>query len=301
MKNWCTISPVKYSDPFRHLKVPFRFANGVILDEIPDWLRQPKFTDNLSFAHRAFINSARYALCVHYDAPDLGTLDPSWSGKDKRSIQDARHEAINLANVAIWLSNPCSFGFDVVFHIDEFQTTKNLRLTYQVRDLEPHIQYYRTYLQQTDLSTAKLLHSRIFKVKRNSSIWIGLYTLWNALREPEWGTRYTLFWIGLESLFGPEDGKEITFRLSQRVAFFLGKSRKERLEKFQKAKELYTWRSKVVHGLRLSKLIGSKSIQVSFDTEMLLRESLVKILRSRRLIEEFTSRREQFLDSLAFK
>jgi hypothetical protein len=300
-ENWCTIAPVKYRDPFQYLHTSFRFSRGVVLDTIPAWLRQPKFMDNLGFVQKDFINRARYALFVMYKAKDLETPDPNWRGKETRSIQDANHEAINMANVAIWLSNPCAFGFDVIFHIDDFQSTKNLRSLQHVRDLESHLKYHKTYLHQNDLKLAKQLHARMFTVPRNSAVWIGLYTLWNALREPEWATRYTLFWIGLEALFGPEDAKEITFRISQRIGFFLGKNRSNALDIFQRTKKLYAWRSKVVHGLRLAKLKDEESIEVSYDTEILLKNSLVKILKSQKLLQNFAASREKFLDSLPFK
>ena len=36
--------------------------------------------------------------------------------------------------------------------------------------------------------------------------------------------RYALFWMALEALFGPEDGREISFRLSPRIAFLLAEN-----------------------------------------------------------------------------
>ncbi len=256
--------------------------------------------NDLSFAHRDFINRSPYAMFVFYSAEALGTPDPKWTGLGNRSIQDAKHETLNLTNLAIWLANPCSFSFDIIFHIDEFKTEKNIRAIRQVRDFEPHLNYVKTFLQQSDLSLAKKLHGTMLGIPRQSVIWISLYSLWNALREPEWGTRYTLLWIALEALFGPEDGREITFRLSQRIGFFLGKSRSESFEVFERAKLLYKWRSKVVHGLRLSKLKEQESISVSYDTEMLLRKSLVKILNSPKLRSKFSSSREKYLDSISF-
>ena len=298
--NWCTIAPIKYKDPFRYLRTPVRFSRGLVFDLIPAWLRQPKFLDNLGFIHKDFINRAQYAFFVTYKAKELGIPDPNWTGRERRSIQDSKQELINLANLAIWLSKPCAFGIDVIFHIDEFQSDKNLRSLLQVRDLESHLKYHKTYLQPTDLLFARQLHARMYAIPRKSAVWIALYSLWNGLREPDWATRYTLFWIGLESLFGPEDAKEITFRLSQRIGFFLGKNGPSALAIFQRTKELYRWRSKVVHGLRLANLTDDESIQVSLDTEMTLRDSLVKILKSPRLLRRFSTSREKFLDSLAF-
>jgi len=299
--NWCTIAPVKYKDPHRYLKVPFSLADGVVLDAIPTWLITDKFLSGLTFVQRDFIIHAKYAMSVLYNAKNFRAPDEGWKGSETRSIQDAKKELLTLANIAIWLAKPCAFGFDVVFHVDEFETDKDFCSAESLRDIEPHLKYEKTYLQSSDLSVAKELHKIILELNRDSDVWTSIYFLWNALRETEWAVRYTLFWIALEALFGPEDG-EISFRISQRIGFLLGNTRSEASDIFTKARELYKWRSKVVHGRRLSKLVNNddEAIRISFESEMLLRDSLVKILESPTLVQNFSTNREKFLDSLAF-
>jgi len=247
-----------------------------------------------------YANWIRFSLSVEYNAEDYGSPDTEWKGEKRRAIQAAKHESINLANLAIWLSKPCDFAFDVLFYVDEFGTENRVRSFQQVRNLEAHRNYARAYLQHDDLTKAHDLHSTLLSLPRDGAVWISVYSIWNALREPEWATRYLLFWITLEALFGPEDGREITFRLSQRIGFFLSQDRSDALTIFEKAKKGYQWRSKVVHGLHLSKLKHDESIQLSFDTEVLGRKSLFKILMTPRLIDEFDNRREHFLDQQIF-
>ena len=110
--------------------------------------------------------------------------------------------------------------------------------------------------------------------------------------------RYALFWIGLEALFGPEDAREITYRLSQRVAFFLSENRKETKQLFATAKKGYGFRSKIVHGRWKE---DKNSEQLMAETESMVRRSLVRILRDPEFTKTFSERgRERFLDDLVF-
>lgn len=50
-------------------------------------------------------------------------------------------------------------------------------------------------------------------------------------------------------MFGAEDGREITYRLSQRIAFFLASNQAEARQLFKEVKKAYSFRSKVAHGV----------------------------------------------------
>src|SRR5262249_1047832 len=54
--------------------------------------------------------------------------------------------------------------------------------------------------------------------------------------------------IGMESLFSPGDQGELNYRISQLAAQFIGKDAKERNAIFLSVKEMYSRRSKLVHG-----------------------------------------------------
>jgi hypothetical protein len=102
----------------------------------------------------------------------------------------------------------------------------------------------------------------------------------------------------LEAVFGPEDGREITYRLSQRVGFFLGASRVEARQLFDTAKAGYGFRSKIVHGQWKEDLNATKRMA---KAEILFRLALVRILQDLALVTTFsTKKRENFLDSLVF-
>ena len=116
-----------------------------------------------------------------------------------------------------------------------------------------------------------------------------------------WEARYLWEWVVLEAIFGPENPNETTYRLSQRIGLFFGEDPESRRRIFEEAKKAYTWRSKIVHGGRLSKLTPETSQDMAECTERLVREAMVKILTSPELLVEFNSKnREEYLDSLLF-
>jgi len=108
-------------------------------------------------------------------------------------------------------------------------------------------------------------------------------------------------WVALEALFGPKSPSETTFRLCQRLAFFLSEQQSERLHNFKTARELYKWRCKLVHGRSIKSLSASTSLDVSFEAEEMLRLSLRKILLDADLTQKFSSKtRDGYLDNLVF-
>src|SRR3989338_2116860 len=187
---WHAIAPINYRDPHNVLKTPIRLAEGVVLDKVPKWLRSKYFTQELSGPGRLHFARCRYILKVGYSADDLGSRDPKWSGSEPRSVQDANHELLNLANLAIWLAQPCDFGFDVVFHVQRLGSHKSLRMFQGVRDLEAHMKYERTYLTAAHFKLARRIHRVLITLPRNSSLWVATYSLWYALLEGVWTTRY---------------------------------------------------------------------------------------------------------------
>jgi hypothetical protein len=56
------------------------------------------------------------------------------------------------------------------------------------------------------------------------------------------------YWVALESLFLPDDDRELGRAASQRLAFFIEESGPERSAIYRNAKKSYGFRSDVVHG-----------------------------------------------------
>jgi hypothetical protein len=77
------------------------------------------------------------------------------------------------------------------------------------------------------------------------------------------------YWIGLEALFMPDMEGELSFRVSLRVAAFLGSTPDQWEKIYKEIRHSYKWRSSVVHGSSVNK-------KRDLDKEGTLREITIK-------------------------
>ncbi|NQT82692.1 hypothetical protein HQ563_06690 [bacterium] len=301
---WSTIAPLFYR--WRDLEVPFDLGCGVLVGAVPEWVKGKDVVSALSSDVREYLkDDVRYALAVQYEADCLGQPDPSWKGTETMSKRKHARYRIICANLAIWVAKPSSLCFGILIYAKQRRegTWKLIELC-EPGYLEPHANDLPNKIESSDLESAGDLLSAILNVGSRGTISVALRTLWTALCERVWEVRYLLFWVALEALFGPEDAREISYRMSQRVAFFLGADRESAQGIFKEAKEGYSWRSKAVHGMRLDKLRKKeheKSAKLMYDAQELVRKTLKKILADPKLVKTFSGPgRERYLDGLPF-
>jgi hypothetical protein len=148
------------------------------------------------------------------------------------------------------------------------------------------------------MDLAGRLHSSLIRVPQDTAVWTAIRATWAGLQMNIEEIRYSLFWMALEALFGPDDPREITYRLSHRIALFLTKDRSGARELFMKAKSGYGFRSKVVHG-RWKENVKSQVLMA--DAERLVRESLIRLLQDDELMNVLCGKkRGAYLDNLIF-
>jgi len=300
MPNWSTVAVVEY--PFE-LVVPVSLANGVVISAIPDWIRDKEMMEGLGLLDHNYLQACRYALVKEYEASSFGDPDANSNDNPPKSKQFTALEAVLLADLSLWVANPCSIACHMVF-VAEYLGNSWERI--QFRHVAPILKAANESdkrLDKTDLDLARQLPDAILALPKEGTVWTAIKTLWEALKTQYWPTRYILFWVVLEALFGPEDGREITYRLSQRLGFFLSLGdRNEAQRRFQTAKNGYSWRSKLVHGRRLRKVTAEQSERLMNEAERMVRDSLTRILTTSDWIEKFDSRdREQHLENLLFQ
>lgn len=295
---WITVAPLHYYD---RLPVPFKLAKGVILTSIPNWVKSPEFLDGLALDDQKYLSNGRYALLKEYKAKSLGDPDPEWKGKTARSKQQTADELIKLANLALWLANPSAVGFSRII-VADYRKRVWSRVQFGRDDpLRCHKRDSPNPWTKEGLTVAKRLHSALARSSRDGAVWIAARTLWKALQEQEWQLRYPLMWIVLEALFGPDDPRETTYRLSQRLAFFLAGNRRHARQLFDKIKAGYAWRSRVVHGMRLRKLTPQMADDLMYDAEAFARNSLSKVLSNSEWLKRFNGKdRDKYLDEFLF-
>ena len=295
---WCTAAPLVYNGD---LDVPCDLGNNVILCARPSWLIQRDIVSGLGDQDRTLLEISKYVLLQEYDAEALGEPDPVRTEETPRSKQQAAEEALNLANIALWIAKPCPVGFRRVV-VANYRSGTWIRVRFGVStQLYVHTYDIHNEYDSSEVHAARGLNCALMGLPRRETIWIACRTLWLALLTREWTVRYLLLWTALETLFGPNDGREITYRISQRLAFFLSANRIDARQLFALAKKGYEWRSRVVHGMRLKRLKPELSESIMHESEKLVRDSLKRILADSTLIKQFDGRtREEYLDGLLF-
>ena len=289
--------------PFNNLKLAddaqFEFGAGLFLTAIPRWVAGQRMLGCLSQHDREAVGLATHAFVVTYQAAALGDPDPESTGKEPRSIQQTKHEHCLLGNLALWLSRPSPVCSTVVIHAQEFDAEP---VAQQIRWHGPllcHPNDVNVRITSTDIPLASRLHAAFLLLGKGGTLWTALRATCAGLQTNTEVIRFALFWIALEALFGPEDARESTFRLSQRVALFLSGDRSKARDLFVLAKKGYAFRSKIVHG-RWKESPDSETRMA--ETEDLLRRSLVRILEDKALMSQFAGKaRETFLDDLVFR
>jgi len=262
---WITIAPLNEAFWLRTFSLPISFAESVTLDLIPSWARLPETLKHLGTVDAEQIKRSQYAFQVPFDADALGSPDPNPMLPFTRSIQEAKHELVSMANLACWVVKPCGLGFYAMMHFDEIDAEPQLRQYSHVRRFQPNEAYRKEILDNDAFLKAAEIHDILTKLDRKNTAWTAMYALWLGLCETDWASRFMQFWICLEALFGPQDAREMTFRISQRIAFFLETDPVKAKYIFDQTKKSYSWRSKIVHGLHLTKLTQEESGQLSIS------------------------------------
>lgn len=298
---WMAVAPIENERWSTKSTLPISFARGVRIDVIPAWVYAGIDSIQIDFTNSQRIKGSKNAFLVEYDAEALGSPDPDDPKTPARDIQTARHEAILLANLALWIANPNAVGYSSITHFENITLNPLLCQYAQIQSFSPLGSYAHTVLTNADFLLACSLHAELFDLSRRGPTWLAAYSVSLGLRERDWASRFMQMWIALEALFGPEDAREITFRLAQRLAFFLESDKNLAFELFKEIRASYSWRSKIVHGLKLSKLTGEESEVLANSIEHIVATCLRKILLDHSLVHSFDGpQREDFLDKLAF-
>jgi hypothetical protein len=279
---WLTFAPLQphWVLP-RDIVLPYYLSEHVSIRPVPEWVRAADTPDMLLARLREKLkDGARYCIAVEYEADDLGSPDPDRTTKPPRSIQQTAADKIHYANLALWLARPTDLSFDLVAHAVNHGIEWVTRQIVRYEPIRALPDYQSEEYTLADIEKSRRLYQGLDRISRDGTVLLSGGTTMRALCETGWTTRFLLLWIAIECLFGPADPRETTFRLSQRIALFLESDEGNARELFEKVKDSYSWRSKVVHGLRLAKLNEEKSLPLLVDLEQFVRRSLLSILEN---------------------
>ena len=274
------------------ITLPYQFSDGVSICSLPSWIQEDDPSDDLRPKVRGRIDSSEpTCIQIQYEASALSSEQ-----------MDAARQIISL-HLALWMARRTPLSFKVMAHVEHYGRQWLTRHIVGYDPVSPLAEYQGESFSNEDLEQAKLLFLKMReRLPKEGTIRSALAATRRALVEGSWDLRYVLYWLAMESLFGPEDGREISFRLSQRVALFLETEATKAQEVFKQVKAGYGWRSKIVHGGRVSNLQDGEVKKLLNEIEDLLRRVIVLILSEDTTAEIFDGkRREEFLDGLAFR
>lgn len=185
-----------------------------------------------------------------------------WQGKDGTSLCETApgQDAYRLANPRS--EHHC-------FSHEELR----LGLQFSKERVEPAAASIELSKTKTSLSwtDAQTIHSAPFSRGHR------FYSLLSAARKADDpGLRIALMMSCLELLFVSADA-EISYQLSERVAFFLASGFKERTEIFRRAKVAYTVRSQVLHGGAVTKKHATRLMEIAQEVDDLVRRVVTRI------------------------
>lgn len=230
------------------------FSDGFVFQDVPAWLKNEPILNDLSRHDRQSVSDARHALVAEYEAAAIGEPDPSWKGKNPKSIQELKFQSAILANFALWLRQPSVVCFTTVFHATSWPIpgqAEKQAIVQQIERQSPlhcHPNDVENPVTKAHIVKAGELHAVLCTIPRKNPVWEAMRAGWAALTMYSADRRYPFFWMGLESLFGADDTSEIAYKLAQRISFFLADTPEVARELFRKVKMCYKMRSTIIHG-----------------------------------------------------
>jgi hypothetical protein len=195
---------------------------------------------------------------------------------------------INTRAIAVYnnqsvFTNASGLHSTVQFSIEEIETVKDY--TNKYLELAPNVSSSDRDKSGKDFfdeeegfsneykSTPYFLHKDYKRIHRAKSFLDNART---SLRLPE---KISFYILCLECLFS-DDSTEVAYRVSERVALYLGETTKERYDIFNDVKDYYGIRSKYFHGDVLDKKFKTyeKLEDASINIDQIVRRVFVKML-----------------------
>ncbi len=298
MAKYLTIAPIVSEYNNRHLfDIPF---GDVKIAAKPDLLEDEEIIKHLGTSQKMSIKDSEIAFITECEADSLGEPDPHWKGDALRSKQDVAFEKIQICNLALWLAKPTNLATDTLLHIRVDSTHSFAQQTSSIDPIHPHLEDRNNSHTKESYQLAREINSAVLGIERKHSTWMAFRTLMDALTNLSLEIRFILLWVGLEALFGID--KEISYRISNRIAFFVSNDKREAKKIFLEMKLSYDLRSEIVHGLRISKSKKRDLMKILYNTETAIRRSLLRIFLEKGLVDVFNDekKRNEFLDNLIY-
>jgi len=115
---WHSSAPLRYCNLDR-VNLPVDMGQGVLLRNLPDWIKNESIIDVLSYHHRQHLTKKiQVELSVDYESNALGDPDPEWEGEKQRSKQSVIEEKFQFIALSLWIVQPSNFGYELIIHAE---------------------------------------------------------------------------------------------------------------------------------------------------------------------------------------
>jgi len=229
-----------------------------------------------------------YCLDHRYNGPE----SPHLSEPEAESKKKVRRIILGIQLLKVTMTSP-----EFIIHtqgedykaVDGLKTNERVFLV-EAENISPEL------FSEEDTAKLKVLWPRIYNIYdreggKFNRITNALDFFRVGLGMVAWQLRFAMFIIALESIYSTSN-IEVTYSLSQRLAWFLGEDYEERLFYFEKAKKCYRIRSQIVHGDTVQGDLRKEIDNLMVDLEKMVRLTLLKILLNDQLMEVFLNKRK---------
>jgi len=260
-------------------------SKDIFLAKTPEILFNDSLQRILSRNDYRLLSDSNYSFIHKYEPQEnchIGTKEAQ-----SRSLQ-------NIALLALWLTKRTFASCSHTFYFREPDDINKSTLIEPTKNsFVPLESYEKSNYTLSDVEKLKISLEKISRIYcEKDSLIITFYYLITSLRDYEWISRFAMLTTVIESIFST-DSQEISHKISERIAYFLEDTGIKRKEVYDKTKELYAIRSKIVHGSNVSKYIGDISITKLEELEEIVYKSLNKIIFDDKIYEIFTSKRKE--------
>lgn len=304
VKPWHMVAPVAMD--FRLddgvLDAPFDMGHGVTLQRRPAWFGEEAIPTWLGYFEKKRVDEARLVLTVECPADSRGPGDVE---------QERDRSSLRSAQVGVWVASGIRLRYDVTIVVEPVGPDGKRRFkSWTVLPPDQRRQDAPEPLTLAHLEEARrllLVIAELSQGERRGPLWVALRMGALASDQYHADIAFTLMWVGLEALFGPDSPGETVHQVAERMALFLETDAAAASSLYRAVKKSYGRRSSVIHG-RADGLLKKRTEKERdeaqedfFETSGWLRRAIRRIALDEKMREIFAGKgRDAYLSGLPF-
>jgi hypothetical protein len=301
---WHVVAPIYRDFPLEDglLEESFDLGHGVALQPRPAWFGAEAIPTWLGYFEKRRVEEAGILLTVERRS------EPPGPGREQ---EESDRSTLRSAEIAVWIASGIRLRHDLTILVEPpgADGKRRFKSWTVLPSVGPSV------MREDPLTAAHLrdaralldVLSRLGEGERRGPLWVAVRMAALASDQHHADIAFTLMWVGLEALFGPEDPGETAHQIAERIALVLESEPSAARSLYQAVKKSYSRRSKVIHG-RADGLLKKdtekereQAREEFIQTRLWLRRAICRIALDEKTREVFAGRgRDDFLAELAF-